>query len=250
MEPTGPTKGEGIPEGPAALGVSRDNPASRLEYRDGTRHLVLRPTLRTDAEAITEAILASRDELRAFMPWVHGEVSVKQQLARLKDAEAAYWTGRDMVMVLCEAESGEPVGFVGLHARTALNPTALEVGYWTPTRHAGKGMCTLAARLAILYAFEWLGSDRVQVMHDEVNVASRRVVEKCGFRYEGTLRNATAAVEPAVVAGGYRASRMTRCYALVPEDRAELDWYAPLLERVTAFDQVGQVAAPASATAP
>jgi RimJ/RimL family protein N-acetyltransferase len=224
------------------LGVSRENPASRIEFRDETRHLVLRPTLRTDAEAITAAALASVAELRPFMPWAHGEVSVKTQLARLKEAESAYWSGRQLLMVLCDAASGEHLSYVGLHPRTALNPAALEVGYWTPTVHAGKGLCTLATRLAVAYAFEWLGSDRVQVMHDELNEASRRVVDKCGFHFEGVLRNETGAVDAAVVAGGYRASRRTRLYALLPEDRAGLGWYAPLLEQMTVFDLVGRPA--------
>jgi len=242
MKRNGPGANPELEPDADVLGVSRENPASRIELRDETRQLVLRPALRTDAEPITAAALASIAELRPFMPWAHGEVSVQTQLARLKETEAAYWSGRDLVMVLCDASSGEHVAYVGLHPRTALNPAALEVGYWTPTAHAGKGLCTLATRLAVAYAFEWLGSDRIQVMHDEVNEASRRVVEKCGFHFEGVLRNATGAVDAAIVAGGYLASRRTRLYALLPEDRAGLGWYAPLLEQMTVFDLVGRPA--------
>ncbi|MEJ7733714.1 MAG: GNAT family protein [Polyangiaceae bacterium] len=242
MKQNGPGAPAELDQAADALGVSRDNPASRIEVQHETRQLVLRPTLRTDAEAITAAALASAAELRPFMPWAHGDVSLKTQLARLKLAEAAYWSGRELLLVLCDAASGEHLSYVGLHPRTALNPAALEVGYWTPTAHVGKGLCTLATRLAVAYAFEWLGSDRVQVMHDELNEASRRVVDKCGFHFEGVLRNGTGAVDAAIVAGGYHASRRTRLYALLPEDRAALGWYAPLLEQMTVFDQVGQPA--------
>ena len=30
---------------------------------------------------------------------------------------------------------------------------------------------------------------KVQICHKSINIASRRVVEKCGFVYEGTLRD-------------------------------------------------------------
>jgi RimJ/RimL family protein N-acetyltransferase len=79
-----------------------------------------------------------------------------------------------------------------------------------------------------LYAFDKLECDRAQVMHNEENVASRRVIEKAGFRFEGTLRNCTAAPSPEQRAGGYVASRRSLLWALLPEDLVDLPWVAPL----------------------
>src|SRR5262249_30995512 len=127
---------------------------------------------------------------------------------------------------------GEILGGVGLHPRTALNPHALEVGYWCRTSCAGKGVTTLAVRTLVALAFDHLACDRLQVTHDEANVPSRRVVEKCGFVYEGTLRNAIAAVDNSLVEQGYAGTHRTRLYALVPEDLPSLPWLSELRARV------------------
>lgn len=221
------------------LPVSREDPAGRIVYRDGRRAVVLRPALTTDAEAIAAAVAASLPELRPFMPWAHGDNSPRAQLERLKTAEADYRAGRELQMTLADETTGELLTFVGLHPRTVLNPSALEIGYWTPTPHANRGFATLATRIAVIYAFELLDCDRVQVMHDEANPSSRRVVEKCGFRFEGTMRNAIAAPSEQLVASGYRGTNLTRLYALVPEDRAALDWYVPTLRALTVENLAG-----------
>jgi RimJ/RimL family protein N-acetyltransferase len=221
------------------MAVSRSNPASRLTYRDGQRAVVLRPQCVSDAEAIANAARRSAPELKAFMPWAHGEISATGQLERLKRAYADYCAGRELPMGLYDEPSGAFLGCVGLHPRTPLNPAALEVGYWTASEHAGRGLATLGTRIAIAYAFELLGADRVQVMHDAANSPSRRVVEKCGFRSEGTLRNAIARASAELLAGGYRGTSETLIYALVPEDRPALDWYAPLLQRLTVHNLAG-----------
>jgi RimJ/RimL family protein N-acetyltransferase len=221
------------------LPVSREDPAGRIVYRDGRRALVLRPTLVTDADAIAAAVAASLPELRPFMPWAHRDNSPRAQLERLKKAEADYRAGRELQMALADEATGELLTFVGLHPRIALNPSGFEVGYWTPTPHANRGFATLATRIAIVYAIELLDCARVQIMHDEANPSSRRVVEKCGFRFEGTMRNAIAAPSADLVASGYRATSLTRLYGLVPEDRASLDWYVPTLRALTVENLAG-----------
>ena len=47
---------------------------------------------------------------------------------------------------------------------------------------------TEASREVIRYGFEELGLRMVTVNHYAFNKRSRRVIEKCGFQREGTLR--------------------------------------------------------------
>jgi RimJ/RimL family protein N-acetyltransferase len=227
------------------LPVSRQHPARQIVYRDDRMHVVLRPTRVADAETIARAVDASREELKAFMLWAHFEQSALVQLERLKGVEADYWAGRSLAMGLFGAEGGEFLVGIGLEARVPLNPNGLEVGYWTATAHAGRGMGTLAVRIAIAYALEHLGCSRLQVLHDDTNEASRRIIEKCGFVFEGTLRNAVAPPTPELRQAGYRGTGKERIYALLPEDRARLDWYAPLLERLEVYNIAGYRIAPA-----
>jgi RimJ/RimL family protein N-acetyltransferase len=227
------------PDDLRTLPVNRAHPAARIFYRDGDVSVVLRPTRIGDAAALSQAIAESVGELRAFMPWAHGDNSAVAQLERLKRVEADYVAGRELSMALFDETSDELLVCLGLHPRVPLNPRGLEVGYWTRSGKAKRGFATLATRMITAYAFELLECDRVQVMHDDANVASRRVIEKCGFRFEGTLRNVAARPEPALVAGGFRHSGLHRMYALVPEDRPSLAWYAPLLAALTVENLAG-----------
>ncbi len=228
----------------ASLPVTRSNPASRIEYRSGEVLVVLRPTGLDDAEAIAAAVLASTPELLPFMPWAQKDNSPRAQLERLKSVEADYRAGRELVMGLFDGRTGAFLSSIGLHPRVPLNPSGLEVGYFTPSAHAGQGWATLGTRIAVAYAFEHLGCDRLQVMHDEANAASRRVIEKCGFRFEGVMRNMVARPTPELVAGGYRGTALSRMYSLVPEDRASLAWYAPLRDALTVHNLAGHAVAP------
>jgi ribosomal-protein-alanine N-acetyltransferase len=54
--------------------------------------------------------------------------------------------------------------------------------------HAGHGYTTAAVRAVVRYAFEDLDLHRVEAACQPDNIASRRVLEKCGFTQEGIAR--------------------------------------------------------------
>jgi ribosomal-protein-serine acetyltransferase len=218
--------------------VDRAHPPSRLVYHDGARHLELRPWAMTDVDPLTQAVNESLPELRAFMPWAHQPITREVEFALLSRFQADYHAGRDLGFGMF-SESGEILGGVGLHARVPLNPAGLEVGYWCRSAHAGKGWVTLAVRMVTALVFDRFGCDRFQVSYDEANVASRRVVEKCGFPFEGIVRNLMGAVPVDARETGYRGTRRHRLHALVPEDLARLDWLAALRAHTKVYDALG-----------
>jgi putative acetyltransferase len=61
---------------------------------------------------------------------------------------------------------------------------ALSEDYW------GQGIMTEAARAVLAYGFDTLGLSLISVVHYPSNLGSQRVIEKCGFYYEGTIRQA------------------------------------------------------------
>jgi RimJ/RimL family protein N-acetyltransferase len=219
--------------------LDRTHPPRRIEYL-GDPAIELRPWAFHDVDALLVAIDQSRAELGAFMPWAHTEMSREAEYDLLRDFDAHYWAGREYVIGVF-SPSGEILGGVGLHPRTSLNPRALEVGYWCHTRHAGKGITTQAVRVLVALAFDHFGCDRLQVQHDEANVASRRVVEKCGFAFEGTLRNVIAEPSPELVQKGYAITGRTRMYAICPEDLPSLPWLAEVRARLRITDGMGAV---------
>jgi [ribosomal protein S5]-alanine N-acetyltransferase len=59
------------------------------------------------------------------------------------------------------------------------------LGYWIDRGHAGRGIIPTAVALATDHCFRVVGLHRVEVAMRPENIASRRVVEKLGFRFEG-----------------------------------------------------------------
>jgi RimJ/RimL family protein N-acetyltransferase len=63
-----------------------------------------------------------------------------------------------------------------------------EVGYWIHPDARGRGLATRATRLAVGHVFETLGVKRVTAFAAAENTASRRVLERVGFRPYGIER--------------------------------------------------------------
>lgn len=71
-------------------------------------------------------------------------------------------------------------------------PNCRNLGYALAQEEWGKGYMTEAALAVLEYGFTELSLSLVSVNHYTCNQRSRRVIEKCGFRYEGTLRQGSA----------------------------------------------------------
>ena len=62
------------------------------------------------------------------------------------------------------------------------------IGYWVSERFAGKGITPTAVALATDACFTEYALHRMEICIRPENVASLRVVQKLGFRYEGLRR--------------------------------------------------------------
>ena len=218
--------------------VDRAHPPSRLVFDDGARRLELRPWAMTDVDPLTQAVNESLPELRAFMPWAHQPITREFEYALLARFQADYYAGRDLGFGMF-GENGEILGGVGLHPRVPLNPRGLEVGYWCRSAHAGKGWTTLGVKMVTVLAFDYFECDRFQVSYDEANVASRRLVEKCDFPFEGVVRNLMGAVPAEARESGYRGTRRHRLHALLPEDLPRVEWLAEVRAHTMVYDALG-----------
>jgi RimJ/RimL family protein N-acetyltransferase len=91
-----------------------------------------------------------------------------------------YWS-------VCDCTTGEFIGSMGLSLFKEQDGS--EMHYWFGEKFWNKGYCTEAAKCTIRHVFENLKLHRLQITHRKGNVASKRVVEKCGFIFEGELRD-------------------------------------------------------------
>lgn len=75
---------------------------------------------------------------------------------------------------------------LGLRFRT--HPRHGNLGYWLGRPAWGRGLATEAVALACHLAFEHCFCIRADAFTRVENAASQRVLEKCGFHLDGTLR--------------------------------------------------------------
>ena len=83
---------------------------------------------------------------------------------------------------LAEKSSGNMIGFCGVGIwRDGLEP---EIGWWLARRYWGKGLATEAARAALADIFERVRLDRVVSIARPANIASTRIMEKLGLKFD------------------------------------------------------------------
>ena len=73
---------------------------------------------------------------------------------------------------------------------------------------------TEAAKRLVAYAFEEIGVEVLSITTGESNLRSRRVIEKCGFTYEGTLRDSYKKYDGTITE--------LRCYSMLREEYAAM----------------------------
>lgn len=97
-------------------------------------------------------------------------------------------------------ETGKVIGHLGIETdlfRREL-PAVRSLGYALNPQYWGSGYMTEAVHAAIRYSFEVLQLRLLTVNHYPFNERSRRVIEKCGFHYDGTLRYAAPQLDGSV----------------------------------------------------
>ena len=151
-----------------------------------TPRLTLRPAMPNDGRALYDAIEETKDDLRLWMPWINDHTDVNHTEGVCRKAYADFILRKDMMM-LAFNRAGNLVGATGLH-RFDWKTRRFEIGYWVRKTEQGKGYATEIANALTRYAFNALSGNVVMIGHAEGNDASRNVIAKLGFDYEGCTR--------------------------------------------------------------
>jgi [ribosomal protein S5]-alanine N-acetyltransferase len=161
---------------------------SELPLVISTPQLRLRPVTEADAEALFPFV--SDVELPRYMSWAPHS-SIDETRGWTRHCAAVLAAGSSVVWAIEHA--GNVIGCAGLHdirwTLRALRIDRAELGYWIGRPHWGRGLMTEAAAAVTAWAFDTLGLHKVRVKCFEPNIASRRVIEKCGFRFIGVTED-------------------------------------------------------------
>ena len=149
-------------------------------FRIETRRLWLRwPTAKDTPAILRWAGEREVAEMTARIPHPLARSDVDPFVLKLRSGNAA---GTGLTLAITQRSSPATlIGLVGLTADTA----APHLGYWLGRPWWGNGLMGEAAGALVHAYFAYAAGERLQASADPDNPASRRVLEKCGFRLTG-----------------------------------------------------------------
>lgn len=129
-------------------------------------------------------------------------VSNPKILQNLRDGLPYPYTeqdGSDYISAMLAAEEGDTFAFavtadgmvagsIGAFRQSNIHRRTAELGYYLAEEYWGQGIMTQAVRLLCGYVFSHSDILRIYAEPFAENIASRRVLEKAGFSFEGVLR--------------------------------------------------------------
>lgn len=150
-----------------------------------TRRLILRPWCEDDAASLFE--YAKDDRIGPVTGWpVH--TSVENSLEVIKNVLSVPEN-----YAVCLNEDNKAVGCIALslgkNSNLNLPEDEGEIGYWIGVPFWGRGLIPEAADELIRHAFEDLKVKVLWCGYFDGNEKSKRVQNKCGFRYHHTNSN-------------------------------------------------------------
>ncbi len=119
-----------------------------------------------------------------------GELDTPEQIRCRFDQRLGEWNKYAdfwLCLVIREQATGAAVGLTGFFPAWQ-NYQQAEVGFILHPEFQGKGYGSESLQEVMDFAFNICGFHRLQANVLEGNIASRRMLEKCGFQLEGCLR--------------------------------------------------------------
>ena len=169
--------------------MTRKDTMESSELSFVTDRLILRPWRESDAGSLYK--YAKDPEIGLAAGWPP-HTSVEGSLKVIRTVFSAPET---YAVVL--KETGEPVGSAGIMSGEGLHSAEMkadegEIGYWIGRPYWGQGLIPEAVRCLLRRCFEDLGMSAVWCGYYDGNTKSRRVMDKCGFRFHHTEEGNTS----------------------------------------------------------
>jgi [ribosomal protein S5]-alanine N-acetyltransferase len=144
-----------------------------------TRRCLLRKFSLNDFDSVHE--FGADEEVTRFMDWGPNDAAATRAFLERVVEDGAQ--GLEFAVVECH--TGRLIGSCGIHAG---GRSRAEIGYCLEKRAWGRGLGTEVAAALVRFGFDELRLHRIQARCDPMNMASARILEKVGMKYEGRLR--------------------------------------------------------------
>ena len=162
----------------------------RRKLRIETERLTLRPPIHADFRAWSALRRASNDYLRPWEPtWAEDHLTRKAFTNRVYWAQRSASSGNAMPLFLIRRSDQNLVGAITLDNIRRGPAQSGTLGYWTGEPFARQGYMREAIEATVHQAFTRLDLSRIEAACLPENQASRGLLEKAGFKYEGVAQS-------------------------------------------------------------
>lgn len=162
----------------------------RRKVRLETERMVLRPPEHGDYRSWSSLRDASRDFLTPWEPtWAPDHLSRKSFTNRVYWAQRSISNGTAVPLFLIRRSDSALLGAITLDHIRRGPAQAGTTGYWIGQPHARHGYMREAITALVHYAFTTLEISRIEAGCLPENVPSRRLLEQCGYKYEGVAQS-------------------------------------------------------------
>ncbi len=162
----------------------------KRKLRIETERLTLRPPHHADYRSWTALRMKSREFLTKWEPiWAEDHLSRKAFTNRVYWSQRSIASGSAVPLFLVRREDDELMGAITLDNIRRGPAQSGTLGYWTGEDFARQGYMREAIHALVHHAFTRLDLSRIEAACLPENTASRRLLEKTGFKYEGVAQS-------------------------------------------------------------
>lgn len=162
---------------------------TRTRVEIDTERLVLRPPQQRDFELWAKLRRDSRAFLAPWEPsWSRDHLGPRSFRNRVTWSERVIRSGEGLPLFLVERGRGQLVGGITLSNIRRQPAQAATLGYWVGEAFARQGYMTEALSALREHAFAAMDLSRLEAACLPENAASRRLLERCQFKYEGVAQ--------------------------------------------------------------
>ncbi len=162
----------------------------RRRVRVETERMTLRLPTHTDWPQWTALRRESADFLQPWEPvWSQDHLARRSFTSRVYWASRAEAQGTALPLLMIRRADMALLGAITLDNIRRGPAQAGTLGYWIGRAHARQGYMREAIQAVVHHAFATLELSRIEAACLPENAASRGVLEKCGFKYEGVAQS-------------------------------------------------------------
>lgn len=151
-----------------------------------TERLILRCFKYSDCKSMLEYWVADENIQSMYCEPVY---TTEEQVNKLLSKYIKSYESNDYYRwAIILKENNQCIGQIAYFLVDTKNNFA-EIEYCIGEKFQRRGLATEATKAVIDYGFSNIKLHKIQICHKSINISSKRVIEKCGFNYEGTLRD-------------------------------------------------------------